>query len=344
MIINSLYIENYRRFRNVDLTFESSHGLIVFCGKPGSGKTSILNSIFMGLTNKSLLNLEYEFHHSSVDENNDQKVVVQVHLANKTGPANVRMEMNYSKCITGSWKKKNCSYEVEPVSFFRDVNECLMEPFICLNDDLLYKLKSVTQNDNELLFPQITVFNAVLDRCSDALNSITSNTELDNISCRDSEKAAYLKSLIRGIGEFSGEEKKKLLELITVNFWKYMDVFGMRQIIDSLPENHQMLDLVSNHACLGESKYILCCLSFFLAQRDVVYSEFEIEPFPIILDCFLDRVDSNMKNKVYDYLNSREEQVFVSAYTGYESNWEMFETYYIEDIDDYTSIVYKRIV
>ena len=52
MPLESLYLDNFRLFKNTKLEFKENHTIIF--GKNGSGKTSILEAINLLHTNKSL--------------------------------------------------------------------------------------------------------------------------------------------------------------------------------------------------------------------------------------------------------------------------------------------------
>ncbi len=90
LFINRINITNFRQYRNVSLTFDSSKGVFLFIGKNGMGKSNFLNAICWCLYNKQ----PFKFHDKAKKLLNEEtarektqyeevKVSIEVNIDNK---------------------------------------------------------------------------------------------------------------------------------------------------------------------------------------------------------------------------------------------------------------------
>ena len=323
-MIKQIKLKNYRRFSELNL--DTNNQIIIFSGPNASGKTSVLESIYLTSTSKSHRTLDF----SSLILNGEDFSIIEIEdlkkykvILSKEGKKNYINNVEYSKIseFIGNLKVVLFSpQDLELIQGSKGVRRRFLDLEISLLDKTYlraitaYKkilkerneiLKNYNQS-NELIFKVLTTqlieeLKIIYDKRISFLDSI--NRQLKTISKKlecEEIKLSYLASYdINNI--VNSFENKKNYDLLTktTNIGTHRDDFKI-EIND--------LDAF-DYASEGQKRTII--LAIKLALKELYLNQFKIEPI-LLLDDIFAALDNKRINHIMDYIKNQS-QTFITT-------------------------------
>ena len=320
-MIKNINLKNFRLFDNI--TFETSNSLVIFSGKNATGKTSILESIYICSTGKS-------------HRDNDLENVIKKNMENSI--IEIGADKRLKVVITN--KEKNFflnNKEINVSNFIGNIKAIMISPsdlsiidgknqarrhFLDLNISLVNKkylnalkaYKKLLKERNELLKQEnvdLKLLDVLTDELIEYLNVIYSyridlinklNNYLVDISKNmniENIRLAYVKSYDDDIKKSFKDKLKYDLLTKTTNIGIHRDTFNV--FIDDM--------LADNYASEGQRKTIVFSIKVGLIKY---IKEITGEDSIVLLDDIFAAMDNTRIEKITNYIKNFK-QTFIST-------------------------------
>ena len=320
-MIKNINLKNFRLFENV--TFETSNSLVIFSGKNATGKTSVLESIYICSTGKS-------------HRDNDLENVIR--KGQEFSLIEITAEKKLKAVVTNKEKSFFCNNkEINASNFIGNIKTIMISPsdlsiidgknqarrhFLDLNISLVNKTylnalkayKKLLKERNELLKQEnvdLKLLDVLTDQLIDYLKIIYSyRTELINklneylidISKNmniETIKLSYVKSYDDDIKKSFNDKLKYDLLTKTTNLGIHRDTFNI--FIDDM--------LADNYASEGQRKTIIFSIKVGLIKY---IKEITGEDSIVLLDDIFAAMDKTRIEKITGYIKNFK-QTFIST-------------------------------
>ena len=332
MTIDSFILTNDKGITETDISFDACNGVIMFYGENGYEKSPILNALSCGLIGASMAKAD-EICCPEAEKVKKYKSVASIMLRRENAIARIKVGIDDGLAETGIWENLQY-YSLNPADFLLDLKEYLIDQYVCFDNSAIQKMRSISSDEEAMsIFHNSMIMNAKKGM-SEILNELISGAQAGNDSADTMVRIAYVKSIKQRLIEFDNDYNEGLRYKVLDNFWKNIEIFKVK----GYHEYCGISDMLNNQACMSADDHILACLSFFLSIRSVIYDQFEVESFPILVDQIFGGINYYRGDNVLNILNDRNEQIFVAASSShlYES---VYEAYRIERRDNDLSLV-----
>lgn len=323
-MIKTIKLKNFRKFKELQL--ETANQIIIFSGPNASGKTSVLESIYLTSTSKShrtldltsLILNEEDFSIIEIEDLKKYKVILS-----KEGKRNYINNVEYSKLsdFIGNLKVVMFSpHDLELIQGSKGVRRRFLDLEISLLDKTYLRAitayKKILKERNEIL--------KKYNQDNELILKVLTTQLIEEIKCIYEKRIKFIDSINRYLNIITKKLECENIKLI------YLPSYDINNIVSSF-ENKKNYDILSkttnigthrddfkieindldayDYASEGQKRTIV--LAIKLALKELYYNQYKIDPI-LLLDDIFAALDNKRINHIMAYIKNQS-QTFITT-------------------------------